>query len=362
MPEPPRHEPPATTIVVDCKPRPVKQGRARMKEFPPFRLDTTNQCLWRRRDGGDEDRILLRPTAFAILSYLVDHGGRLVTLDELLEAVWPDIHVQADVLKRHIFDIRSGLGDDPKRPIFIETLPRRGYQFIAAVRDAASFEHARMPLPTRLAGRDRPLSELRAYLGKAIAGQRQIVFVTGEPGIGKTTLVDEFQRQSATLAVARIARGQCVEGYGSKEAYYPVLEALGNLCRGSAGATVVQTLASQAPTWLVQFPSLLKRQQREMLQREIMGATRERMLREIGDAVATIASETPLLLIFEDLQWVDHSTVDLISALARGREAAKLLLVATYRPADLALSGHPLKRVKDDLLVHHLCHEISVQP
>jgi hypothetical protein len=160
----------------------------------------------------------------------------------------------------------------------------------------------------------------------------------------------------------RISRGQCVEGYGGKEAYYPMLEALGKLCRPSDGNSIVETLATEAPTWLVQFPALVKREQREMLQREILGATRERMLREIGEVLETITAANPMMLIFEDLQWVDHSTVDLISALARGREAAKLVLIGTYRPADVALSEHPLKLVKQDLLVHRLCHEIALEP
>ena len=84
-----------------------------MKEFRPFRLDTVNQCLWRRSDTGEDERLLLKPTAHAILRYLVDHAGRLVTQDELLDAVWPDTNVQPEVLKRHVQDIRNALGDDP---------------------------------------------------------------------------------------------------------------------------------------------------------------------------------------------------------------------------------------------------------
>ncbi len=84
------------------------------KEFGPFRLDTINQCLWRRNggrsDSSNEERILLKPKAFAILRYLVDHAGRLVTQDELLDAVWPDVHVQPEVLKRHMFEIRGDTG------------------------------------------------------------------------------------------------------------------------------------------------------------------------------------------------------------------------------------------------------------
>ena len=336
-----------------------------MKAFPPFRLDTLNQCLWRGRDTGDDERILLTPKAFAVLRYLVEHAGRLVTEDELLEAVWPGVFVQPQAVKSQLFDVRRALGDNPKTPLFIETLPKRGYRFIAAVNESNSADPAvpSKPAQRRLVGRDRELAELQDCLRTTSAGQRQIVFVTGEPGIGKTALVDAFQRGSAgDVPGIRIARGQCVEGYGGKEPYYPMLEALGQLCVGSGADFVIQTLAAQAPTWLVQFPALVKPGHRELLQREILGATRERMLREIGEALETITSQSPLLLIFEDLQWVDHSTVDLISALARGRASAKLTLIATYSPVDLALANHPFKAPMQDLLVHRLCQEITLEP
>jgi DNA-binding winged helix-turn-helix (wHTH) protein len=294
---------------------------ASMKEFSPFRLDLVNQCLWRHSGEAEEQRILLPPRAFAMLCYLVEHAGQLVTQDEFLEALWAGTFVQPEVLKSHVRDIRIALADDPKSPRFIETLPRRGYRFIAPVTD--EFRRGDLsldfPAPT-LVGRERELHRLRESFQKILAGQRQLVFVTGEPGIGKTSLVDEFVHQlAAGIQPIRIGRGQCVEGYGGKEAYYPVLEALGQLCRTADGAQIPQILAVQAPTWLVQFPAFVKRDQRESLQREILGATRERMLREIGEALEVIAAESPVLLVLEDLHWVDHSTVDLISALARRR-------------------------------------------
>jgi DNA-binding winged helix-turn-helix (wHTH) protein/tetratricopeptide (TPR) repeat protein len=334
-----------------------------MKEFPPFRLDTVNQCLWRCSGSGTDERILLKPKAFAILRHLVDHPGRLVTQEELLSAVWPDVYVQLDVLKRHIFDIRNELGDDPKCPRFVETLPRRGYQFIAAVRElgwAESATEGAAPI-IKLVGRERALGELRACLARVVRGERQTVFVTGEPGIGKTVLVDEFRRQASAGRALRIARGQCVEGYGGKEAYYAVLEAVGKLCRRPDAESAIDILAAQAPTWLVQFPSLLRPERRQMLQREILGTTKQRMLREIGDALETISSETPLLLILEDLHWADPSTVDLVSALARGRSRAKLMVIGTYRPQDLATTAHPLTSLSADLRVHHLCHHIALE-
>jgi len=101
-----------------------------MKEFPPFRLDTVNECLWQHMARGGDERIRLTPKAFAVLQYLVEHTGRLVSQDELLKALWPDTYVQPEVLKSQILDIRRALGDDPKHPRFIETMPRRGYRFI----------------------------------------------------------------------------------------------------------------------------------------------------------------------------------------------------------------------------------------
>jgi DNA-binding response OmpR family regulator len=70
--------------------------------FPPFRLDTVNQCLCRRMDTGSDERILLTPKAFAVLRLLVERAGRLVTNDELLDAVWPDTHVEPAVLNNQI--------------------------------------------------------------------------------------------------------------------------------------------------------------------------------------------------------------------------------------------------------------------
>src|ERR1700687_2719371 len=108
-------------------------GVTGMKEFAPSRLDTVNQCLWRRRDTGEDERILLTPKAFAVLRYLVEHAGRLVTEDELLEGVCSNTYAQPKALKSQVFDLRRALGDNPKTPLYIETLPRRGYQFIAAL-------------------------------------------------------------------------------------------------------------------------------------------------------------------------------------------------------------------------------------
>jgi DNA-binding winged helix-turn-helix (wHTH) protein/tetratricopeptide (TPR) repeat protein len=329
-----------------------------MKLFQPFRLDAVNQCLWR-----GEERISLTPKAFDVLRYLVDNPGRLVTHDELLEALWPETYVQPEVVRKYVLEIRKVLGDQPKAARFIETLPKRGYQFVAPVsnQSCVSLPDLGVSLTGKLVGRKPALARLDTHLRKAMHGLRQVVFVTGEPGIGKTTLVDAFQHEIAGYPNIRTIRGQCVEGFGGKEAYYPILEALGRLSRGPDVAFAIKTLATRAPTWLIQFPLLIKAEQREALQREILGTTRERMVREICEALEVMTVEDSLVLVLEDLHWVDHSTLDVISTLARRREPCKLLLLGTYRPLDVILSQSPLRALKQDLLVHQLCDEVALE-
>jgi DNA-binding winged helix-turn-helix (wHTH) protein/tetratricopeptide (TPR) repeat protein len=326
-----------------------------MKQFHSFRLDPANLCLWR----GDE-QITLRPKAFDLLRYLVEHADRLVTHDEILEALWAGTYVNPEVVKKYIMEVRKALGDRPGARAFIETVPRRGYRFVAPVWESGSpASSSSVTAATTVVGRATSRARLTSGFDKALLGHRQVVFVTGEAGVGKTTLADVFQQHVAENPKARIAWGQCVEGFGGKEAYYPLLEALGQLIRGRGGPAVVQVLAERAPTWLVQFPSLVKPEQREALQKDLLGTTRERMVREICEALEALTAESPLVLVLEDLHWVDLSTLDVVSALARRRGPAMLMVLCTYRPADVA-GESPLRGLKQDLLVHRLCEEIAL--
>src|SRR5215472_7509383 len=210
-----------------------------MKLFHSFRLDTVNHCLWR-----GEERLSLTPKAFDVLRYLVEHADRLVTQEEILEALWPETYVNPEIVKKYVLGIRKALGDQPDRPIFVATFPRRGYQFIAPLRDESTVSPSHLtasPIKT-MVGRDGALAGLDKSLGKALNGQREVIFVTGEAGIGKTTLVDVFHQRAALRPNLRIGRGQCVEGFGGKEAYYPVLEALGQLIRDAESSPVIQAL------------------------------------------------------------------------------------------------------------------------
>jgi predicted ATPase len=188
------------------------------------------------------------------------------------------------------------------------------------------------------------------------------VFVTGEPGIGKTALVEAFLAQVGEGEAVRVGRGQCVEHYGAGEAYLPVLEALGRLGREPGDRKLVDVLMRYAPTWLAQLPAFLTDRDLEAVQRRAQGATRDRMLRELVEALDAFGDEWPLILVLEDLHWSDSATVDLLAMLARRREASRLLVLGTYRPADVAAGdAQHLLSVKRELELHGHCEELSLE-
>lgn len=316
--------------------------------FGAFRLDPVHACLWR-----GEDALVLPPKVFAVLHYLVTNPDRLVTKDELLDAVWPATAVSDAVVRVAIGALRQALGDTAQTSRYIATVPRRGYRFLAPVtaRTPAASTTA-LPAPPASAAslpllieRDTVLAQLHTHLAQAQQGTRQVVLVSGEPGIGKTAVVEAFAAQAASQGPLWLAQGQCVQSYGVHEAYQPVLEALAPLCRAPAGERLIALLRQHAPTWLVQMPWLLTAADRTHLQQELHGATRERMLREFAELVERLTTETPLLLLLEDLHWSDYATLDLLAALARRRPSARLLVLGTYRPGEALVQGHPLPTV-----------------
>ncbi len=325
-----------------------------MKQFEPFRLDTVNGCLWR---GGVQ--IPLPPKPFAVLEYLVGHPGRLVTHDELLDALWPETFVQPQVLRTYVLELRKILGDDAGQPRFIQTLPKRGYCFVAAVTDAQENNRAAAPAfhtpceikPPGFVNRTNELERLHAEFAFLAQGQRRTVFVTGEAGIGKTALLDAFCRPENLGHSAAIARGQCVPGVGIKEEYYPVMEALGHLCASSDGDAACRILARIAPAWLARLG----------LSSDTTSAAGERMPGDLCAALEALAAEKPLILVLEDLHWADDATLNLISALAMRRAHARLMVVGTCRSRGVS-AGHKLKELRQDLRSRRLCEEIALAP
>src|SRR5262249_38943571 len=252
--------------------------------FASYRLDSRSQVLW------DGDRpVRLTPKALSVLDYLARHADRIVTKHELLDHVWPEGQVGAAVWKVGIREIRRALDDAPDAPRFVQPARRIGYRFVAPVSMKDAGTPATLPSAARppLVGREQPLAALSASLSRAIGGRRQKGFRLGGGGVGKTSGIAAFVSRVEDRDPHRwVARGQCLEQVGGAEAYLPVLDALGRLARLPDRERVVTLLRRYAPTWLAQMPALVER--RETLQHEIFGATPERMLREIAEALEAL--------------------------------------------------------------------------
>ena len=193
--------------------------------FPPFRLDLANERLWCLAQP-----LPLRPKTFAVLRCFVEHPGQLLTKEGLLEAVWPETVVSDVVLKVCIRELRHTLGDNARDPHFIETVHGRGYRFIGSVTAApqpalpqdASQQLAQLQSPEcvgvcldaahgPIVEREVDIAYLHQCLNKIWSGARQVVFVTGEAGLGKTTVVETFVTEAGQRGDLWIGRGQCVE-------------------------------------------------------------------------------------------------------------------------------------------------------
>jgi predicted ATPase len=198
-------------------------------------------------------------------------------------------------------------------------------------------------------GRQSEVALLERWGQLAAQGTRQLVFVSGEAGVGKTTVVAMALARLAAGGRVRTVRGQCVEHRGESEPYLPFLEALGQLGQGPARDAVRAALDQHAPLWLAQLPSLVSESELGRLQGRLQGVTRARMLRELAEALEVLTADRLLVLVLEDLQWSDLSTVEALACLAQRSPPARLLVLGTYRPVDVLLQGHPLRGLVQEL-------------
>lgn len=328
-----------------------------------LRLDRRNARLWRGAEA-----IALPPKAFALLVHLADHAGQLVTKEQLLASVWGGTFVGDDVLKVNVKQIRAVVGDDAKNPWLIETVHRRGYRLLEPIPEAVP---AAVPADALvgdgvgepvLVGRGEVFASLDEYWRLAHSGSRQVVFVTGEPGIGKSALVDWFARELRRDARApRVGSGYCLEDYGADEAYLPVLEALEDLLRHDDDGAVALQLRRYAPTWLARFPWLVEPGHAAEQFGSGSGASREGMLRELATALELISGDRPLVLFLEDLHWSDPSTVAVLAHVAQRRHPARLLIVGTLRPVDLIVAAHPLREIQQTLRQRGHCADVPLR-
>ena len=321
----------------------------------------------------------LEPHAVDILTYFLQHRDRVVTKRELLEQLWPGRFVGEGILAQRLMTIRKAIGDSGQNQHCIKTVHGRGYRFAAEVAvhtnarslDASSPASSapderdpRPPLfsrPPHFVGRDAELAQLGQWWSKAQQGMRQVGFIVGEPGIGKTALVDAFVAQIAATQDVSVGCGQCVDDYGMGEPYLPLLEALGRLCRDAEGDRFVGGLREYAPSWLAHLPSVLAPADRAALVRTTEGVTPAQMLRELTDALEAFTARRPLVLVLEDLHWSDRATLAWLAYMARKRDSAHILILGTYRPDEVLGRAHPLRALLADLRPHAQSVEVVLE-
>ncbi|MFH0342148.1 MAG: AAA family ATPase [Chromatiales bacterium] len=344
--------------------------------FGAFWLDQDSGQLYRNRQP-----VPITPKAYGVLYYLLEHAGKLVTKADLLDAVWPRVCVTDAAIKVVIGELRRALGDDSKAPRMIATVHSRGYRFIGEPGrksiDSARGDGLRVPAsvalstcsaphpplcqpqahrdPRRPIGREGELAALHEHLARARNGSPQFVFVSGEMGIGKTTVIKAFLDDLRDDTHLEIARGHCVASCNYP--YLPIFGALMDLARGREGESIVGHLRERAPSWGDRMPGTVSPGTMTLAS---LHCRPEDMLLEMADFLATLTRAVPLVLVLEDLHHADQATATLVDYLATVRVAAGLLVVCSYRPCALATTHAPFRRVRGNLMAKRLGVEIAL--
>ncbi len=212
-----------------------------------------------------------------------------------------------------------------------------------------------------IVGRDGELAAMMEELGLVQRGTARMVVVSGETGMGKTTLVEAFVDHLDNRGdPIRVGRGRCSERLAGSEAYLPVLEVLDSLQRNEQLGSLSRLIRALAPSWYAQLmPPSENDSSAARLAAETAGGSQERLKREIASLLEEVGRMQPVVLWFDDLHWADPSTTDLIGYLSRRLDSSRLLIIVTCRPSALAQTRHPFLSLKLDLLTRGFCREIT---
>ena len=267
----------------------------------------------------------------------------------------PIVRIQMRRLREHLE--RYYASEGRYDPVLIE-IPKGTYMptFRTAARDGAAAVAGRGE-ERIIVGRQKELADLRAAFESAAAGHGRLLCLSGEPGIGKTTMVEAFLRELATSGVPFcFARGRCSERLAGSEAYLPILDALETLLR-DGDEWVSHLMEVVAPAWYAQVAPLAWQRAADGTMIDRRTASQECLKRELAAFLEEMARREPTLIFLDDLQWADPSTIDILAYAAPRWASQRILIVGAYRQPELLAADHPFLRVKLELQGHDLCRE-----
>jgi DNA-binding winged helix-turn-helix (wHTH) protein len=317
---------------------------ARIHRFAGFELDETRYEL--RRKG----RVVpLHPKAFDLLAYLIAHRDRVVARDELLERVWGGTKVADTSLSKAISSARKALGDSPKAPRIVQTIPKRGYRFTARLRaetDQADVAPAAPPVaaPVPLVGRGREMKLLLAALDEAMAGQARLVLLQGEPGIGKTRTAEELARVARERGIESLI-ARCPEGQGAP-GFWPWTQ-IARSFRERLGPETLESLLGAGVADVARILPEVAKARGEGEQRSGGPEARFRLFDGLTRFLLRAARAHKLVVVIDDLHRADLASLLLLRFLESQMAGAPLLVVGTYRDVEAQLDPRRAQALAD---------------
>lgn len=202
-----------------------------------------------------------------------------------------------------------------------------------------------------LVGRETELNILEESMRSAYSGKGILVGVSGEAGIGKTTVVEQFLNDIIlTKKPCLIAHGHCSERLSGTEAYLPFLEILTSMLQKETDVPVAKLLREHAPWWYVQVASIFPDDPTiKNLLADVKNTSQERAKRELVMFFQEVSKLKSIVLFIEDIHWADASSIDILAHIAPKFNTLRMLIVMTYRPADMQVCNHSFLQIKPDL-------------